>query len=213
MPTGTAIERDADARQVLLDAAIATSSLSRGSAVKEDREVAMLRREMATRSVKASIEACNVAATKALREADVIICTSIGAADPRLLSACGIVTEEETSYDKKLSTNSDIQPGDRIPLAPDGLPSLTLPFTIVDEACQSVEPANLIPITSTDSCRSLVLLGDPCQLPPTVKSDITGNSPLSTSLMARLGKLLFLPILFMIFLYVNFFDTCSYFSH
>jgi len=40
VPTGTAIERDADARQVLLDAAIATSSLSRGSAVKEDREVA-----------------------------------------------------------------------------------------------------------------------------------------------------------------------------
>ncbi len=78
---------------------------------------------MATRSVKASIEACNVAATKALREADVIICTSIGAADPRLLSACGIVTEEETSYDKKLSTNSDIQPWDRIPLAPDGLPN------------------------------------------------------------------------------------------
>jgi len=211
-----AIDRDPDARQALLDAAIATSSLSRGSAVKEDREVAMLRREMATRSVKASIEACNVAATKALREADVIICTSIGAADPRLLSACGIVTEEETSYDKKLSTNSDIHPGDRRPLAPhgfDGLPSLTLPFTIVDEACQSVEPANLIPITSTDSCRSLVLLGDPCQLPPTVKSDITGNSPLSTSLMARLGKLLFFPILFMIFLYVNFFDTCCYLSH
>jgi superfamily I DNA and/or RNA helicase len=168
--------------------------------VKEDREVAILRREMATRSVKASIEACNVAATKALREADVIICTSIGAADPRLLTACGIVTGEETNYDKKLS-NSDIQPGDRIPLAPDGLPSLILPFTIVDEACQSVEPANLIPITSTDSCRSLVLLGDPCQLPPTVKSDITGNSPLSTSLMARLGKLLFLPL----FLYVNVF--------
>jgi hypothetical protein len=195
-----AIDRDPDARQALLDAAIATSSLSRGSVVKEDREVAILRREMATRSVKASIEACNVAATKALREADVIICTSIGAADPRLLTACGIVTGEETNYDKKLS-NSDIQPGDRIPLAPDGLPSLILPFTIVDEACQSVEPANLIPITSTDSCRSLVLLGDPCQLPPTVKSDITGNSPLSTSLMARLGKLLFLPL----FLYVNVF--------
>jgi len=45
--------------------------------------------------------------------------------------------------------------------APDQGPPLTLPFVIVDEACQSVEPANLIPITSTDSCRSVVLLGDP----------------------------------------------------
>ena len=47
--------------------------------------------------------------------------------------------------------------------APDGLPPLSFPFVIIDEACQSVEPASLIPVVSTNSCRSLVMLGDPCQ--------------------------------------------------
>ena len=69
--------------------------------------------------------------------------------------------------------------------APDNLPPLSLPFVIVDEACQSVEPATLIPLTSTNSCRSLVLLGDPCQLPPTVRTD--SSSSLSVSLMERLA--------------------------
>jgi hypothetical protein len=48
--------------------------------------------------------------------------------------------------------------------APDNLPPLSIPFVIIDEACQSVEPASLIPIVSTNSCRSLVMLGDPCQV-------------------------------------------------
>jgi ATP-dependent RNA/DNA helicase IGHMBP2 len=189
-----AIDRDPDARKALQDAAVATSSLSQGRGGKEDREVAAMRREVATQSVKASIEACQIAATKALRDADVIVCTSIGAADPRLLAACGIATEEDTEDNQRRAKSAAVQSGDRIPLAPDGLPSLTLPFTIVDEACQSVEPANLIPITSTDSCRSLVLVGDPAQLPPTVKSDVTGNGPLSTSLMERLASILPPPI-------------------
>ena len=51
-------------------------------------------------------------------------------------------------------------------MAPDGLPPLKLTFVLIDEACQSVEPATLIPLLSTNSCRSLVMLGDPCQLPP-----------------------------------------------
>ena len=40
-------------------------------------------------------KACNIAATRALREADVIVSTSIGAADPQLLAACGIYPEED----------------------------------------------------------------------------------------------------------------------
>ena len=80
--------------------------------------------------------------------------------------------------------------------APDNLPPLSTPFVIIDEACQSVEPATLIPIVSTMSCRSLVMLGDPCQLPPTVKSDSssTGLSPLSVSLMSRLASTLPQPV-------------------
>lgn len=190
-----AIDRDPIARTALQDAAIATSNLAKGRRAKEDREVAASRRDAATRSVKASIEACRIAATKALRDADVIVCTSVGAADPRLLAACGIPTgedfDERNQQDRKSSTFSVSRTdSEKAPLAPDGLPSLILPFTIVDEACQSIEPANLIPITSTDSCRSLVLLGDPCQLPPTVKSDVTGTSSLSISLMARLAEIL-----------------------
>ena len=77
--------------------------------------------------------------------------------------------------------------------APDGLPPLSLPFVIVDEACQSVEPATLIPLTASNSCRSLVLLGDPCQLPATVKSD--PDSPLGISLMERLSATLPAPMI------------------
>ena len=79
------------------------------------------------------------------------------------------------------------------PQAPDGLTPLTIPFVIVDEACQSPEPATLIPLTSTDSCRALVLLGDPCQLPPTVKSST--DSILSVSLMERLSSTLPQPVI------------------
>ena len=44
-------------------------------------------------------QACNAAATKAMREADVIVCTSIGAADARLLAACGMSFDEEELMD------------------------------------------------------------------------------------------------------------------
>jgi senataxin len=147
-------------------------------------------------------QACNIAATKALREADVIVSTSTGASDPRLLAACGIMTDEDEALDqdkrlpssrpqeaKASSTTRHISRQ----VAPDSLPPLSLPFVIVDEACQSVEPATLIPITSTNSCRALVLLGDPCQLPPTVKTST--SSPLSVSLMERLAATLPQPVI------------------
>lgn len=94
-----------------------------------------------------------------------IVSTSIGAADPQLLAACGIYAEDDDAMlkaDKETSVISSF--GIIREWAPDNLPPLTLPFVIVDEACQSVEPASLIPIVSTNSCRSLVMLGDPCQV-------------------------------------------------
>lgn len=199
-----AIDRDPEARKALQDAATATanlrmaqqhkSSAGRGNSASANN----YKRDTATTAVKAAIEACRVAATRALREADVIVSTSIGAADARLLAACGIKTEEELEEAISLgSPASKKTEALRNVLAPDGLPALTLPFTIVDEACQSVEPGNLIPITASDSCRALVLLGDPCQLPPTVKTDTsgTGSSPLSQSLMTRLAYALPQPVI------------------
>lgn len=127
--------------------------------------------------------------------------TSIGAADAQLLAACGIYPEEEddtkgSARKAAVDTRPKTQFGIIREFAPDNLPPLTTPFVIIDEACQSVEPASLIPIVSTMSCRSLVMLGDPCQLPPTVKSDSssTGLSPLSISLMSRLASTLPQPV-------------------
>lgn len=103
------------------------------------------------------------------------------------MAACGIQSNMDSvrEAEKKLGGVDGIP--ERID-APDGLPPLSLPFVIVDEACQSVEPATLIPLTASNSCRSLVLLGDPCQLPAVVKSD--PQSLLSISLMERLAATL-----------------------
>lgn len=195
-----AIDQDPAAQKALQNAARATAQLaklnrgqrSRDSASKSssslsDRTI----RDAATAAVKASIEASNVAATKALREADVIVTTSIGAADPRLLAACGVVIGMDESSASSAGGKQAIARPVHTPQrvnAPDGLPPLSLPFVIVDEACQSIEPASLIPIVATNSCRSLVLLGDPCQLPPTVKSREAES--LSMSLMERLAATL-----------------------
>jgi hypothetical protein len=165
-----AIQKDPFAQKALEEAAKA-SAKARKSADEDKRKnkgslsAERAKRDLATDAVKASIQACNIAATKALREADVIVCTSIGAADPQLLAACGIYAEEQDDSKKKdLHDTSESQFGVVREWAPDNLPPLSLPFVIVDEACQSVEPASLIPIVSTNSCRSLVMLGDPCQV-------------------------------------------------
>jgi len=176
-----------------------TESKSRRSS-KQSPSVERAKRDTLTQAVKDSIQACNIAATRALREADVIVSTSVGAADAQLLAACGIYPEEQDEQDSK-DKRIDLQDSTTLfgtirEFAPDNLPPLSLPFVIIDEACQSVEPASLIPIVSTNSCRSLVMLGDPCQLPPTVRSDksSTGESPLSISLMSRLASILPQPV-------------------
>lgn len=190
-----AIDRDPDARKALDAATRATARLSKTKYMDKTEE--RLVRQAATQAVKASQAACLMAATRAMRQADVIVSTSTGAADPRLMAACGIVTEQEEQDTKqqsfKFGAKGEAKSGPDRTLAPDGLPPLSLPFVIVDEACQSVEPATLVPLVSSDSCRSLVLLGDPCQLPPTVRSDEDSTSPLSVSLMERLASVLPAP--------------------
>ena len=135
-----------------------------------------------------------------MREADVIVCTSIGAADPRLLAACGIVTSDDEYMKERGLLKKKMKVSDVIeqrPMAPDGLTPLSTPFVLIDEACQSVEPASLVPLFASNSCQSLVMLGDPCQLPPTILSDSSsdGSSPLSVSLMGRLAASLPQPVI------------------
>ncbi len=53
---------------------------------------------------------------------------------------------------------------------------------VIDEACQSTEPACWVPILRADR---VVLAGDPCQLPPTVLSHEAADAGLAVSLMER----------------------------
>ncbi|GKY92395.1 hypothetical protein MPSEU_000210400 [Mayamaea pseudoterrestris] len=180
-----AIDRDNDAISALRVASRATTAAAKLGASTTyglgERSV----KDAATNAVKEANRACNIAATKALREADIIISTSSGAADPRLLAACGITEKESDEFaPSQFAAVKDEQRTVR-ELAPDAKPPLSLPFVLIDEACQSVEPATIIPVLSSNSCRSLVLLGDPCQLPPTVRSH--DASSLSLSLMERLS--------------------------
>jgi len=68
-----------------------------------------------------------------------------------------------------------------------GLDSATLgllrfDLVVIDEACQSPEPACWIPI---QRAAKVVLAGDPCQLPPTVISEQAAEQGLAVSLMER----------------------------
>lgn len=68
-----------------------------------------------------------------------------------------------------------------------GLDSTTLgllrfDLVVIDEACQSPEPACWIPIQRASK---IVLAGDPCQLPPTVISEEAAEQGLAVSLMER----------------------------
>jgi len=58
-------------------------------------------------------------------------------------------------------------------------------LAVIDEACQSTEPACWIPVLRADR---LVLAGDHCQLPPTVLSNQAAREGLATSLLERLVK-------------------------
>ena len=55
---------------------------------------------------------------------------------------------------------------------------------LVDEATQATEPAVLVPLTR--ACRQLVLVGDHCQLPPTVLSTRAEEEGLGVPLFSRM---------------------------
>ncbi|GMH68221.1 hypothetical protein TrLO_g10143 [Triparma laevis f. longispina] len=108
---------------------------------------------------KADVEKMKAAA-KIMENFNVVVSTCIGSADAAILTAQG-----------KAENYSPPSP-------------LSFPYLIIDEACQSLEAATLVPLTTT-RCKSIVLLGDPMQLPPTV---LSSSPTLETSLMERLTK-------------------------
>ena len=55
-------------------------------------------------------------------------------------------------------------------------------LAVIDEACQSTEPASWIPLLRSNR---VVLAGDPCQLPPTILSAEAADRGLAVSLMER----------------------------
>jgi len=55
---------------------------------------------------------------------------------------------------------------------------------LIDECTQAAESASLVPIAR--GCQQVVLIGDQCQLPPTVLSDVAENDNLGESLFTRL---------------------------
>ena len=55
---------------------------------------------------------------------------------------------------------------------------------MVDEATQATEPAVIVPLTR--GCRQLVLVGDHCQLPPTVLSTKAEEEGLGVPLFSRM---------------------------
>lgn len=57
---------------------------------------------------------------------------------------------------------------------------------VIDEAGQALEPACWIPILKA---QKVVLAGDHCQLPPTIKSDEAGKNGLNTTLLEKLVAL------------------------
>jgi ATP-dependent RNA/DNA helicase IGHMBP2 len=56
-------------------------------------------------------------------------------------------------------------------------------IVVIDEACQSTEPANWVPLLRANK---LILAGDHCQLPPTILSPEAAERGLAVSLMERL---------------------------
>ncbi|CAK9029017.1 unnamed protein product [Durusdinium trenchii] len=65
------------------------------------------------------------------------------------------------------------------------LRDIYFPLVLIDEASQATEPATLVPICH--GCKQLVLCGDHCQLPPTVKSEKEHSEVLKMSLFERLA--------------------------
>ncbi|MFT4019205.1 MAG: AAA domain-containing protein [Agriterribacter sp.] len=64
--------------------------------------------------------------------------------------------------------------------------NLTYDIAVIDEAGQALEPACWIPILKT---KKVILAGDYCQLPPTIKSEAAARAGLATTLLEKVVAL------------------------
>eukprot|EP00798_Chlamydomonas_sp_ICE-L_P012084 gene12084-15195_t len=69
----------------------------------------------------------------------------------------------------------------------------SFPLCVLDEACQATEPSSIVAMVN--QVQSLLLVGDPQQLPPTVKSRDAEGLGLTTSIFSRLMKMGMEPML------------------
>ena len=67
------------------------------------------------------------------------------------------------------------------------LPGFTFDAVIIDEAAQAVEPSTLIPLKYNPA--TVVMVGDPCQLPATLFSKAAKDANYGQSLFQRLQTL------------------------
>ena len=98
---------------------------------------------------------------RALLDADVVVASCVGAGSDALAPWLGLAPRPGQSED-----------------------FLDFGLVLVDEAAQATEPAALVPLAAAPRATQLVLVGDPCQLPPTVLSRDAGA--LRASLFQRL---------------------------
>ena len=109
------------------------------------------------------LKTCNIAATKALREADVVVSTSTGASDPRILAACGLPTNEEDLLNEDGRLKEPRMKGSGFggategalsarPMrfnAPDGRPPISFPYVVVDVMWMLIIPVIVMVMTLT----------------------------------------------------------------
>ena len=88
---------------------------------------------------------------------------------------------EQTAVERVLAAASVIC-GTLTGIDSDRLGQLRFDLAVIDEACQSSEPACWIPLLRAGK---VVLAGDPCQLPPTILSQEAAEGGLAVSLMER----------------------------
>ncbi|CAM9522261.1 unnamed protein product [Chrysoparadoxa australica] len=101
-------------------------------------------------------------------EADVVVCSCIGAGTETFLSA--------------------------LDQCPDtGVAAISFTTVLVDEATQATEPSVLVPLTR--GCQQLILVGDQNQLPPTIMSPQSQAGGLGSSMFCRLLDCGIKPIL------------------
>jgi senataxin len=94
------------------------------------------------------------------------------------------ISHQQLSIRKQIIASADIFGTTLGSITNQDLPSLS--SIIIDESCQSVEPDCIAPLVYNNSCKSIALIGDPQQLPPTVLSNYLSNSNYEQSLMERL---------------------------